>query len=94
MVEMEDIIIKMNDVQHLLDKQKSSLENIENTKMKISSLVNNEGQTQRKLLAKILKYFLIIINTNVVILYLCRTYNRRRQVCKRVVNHIIRKVNK
>ena len=94
MVELEDIIIKINDVKHLLDKQKRSFENIENTKMKISSLVNNEGQTQRKLLAKILKYFLIIINTNVVILYLCRTYNRRRQVCKRVVNHIIRKVNK
>ena len=62
MVELEDIIIKINDVKHLLDKQKRSFENIENTKTKISSLVNNEGQTQRKLLAKIFKYFLIIIN--------------------------------
>jgi hypothetical protein len=47
---------KLNDLQLLHDRQKSSLQNIESAQMEISSLLNNEGQTQRRLLAKMLKY--------------------------------------
>ena len=93
MVELENISFKLIDMQILLDKQKRSLVNIENSKMKIHSLVNNVGWTQRKQLSKILKYILTIICRYYFILYLCRTYFGRRQVSQMIGNHIIRKVS-